>query len=160
MKSVQGTKDSITHYVSKTNDLKYSKPLERNQAITLFKLGVLKCQELPHPWLGCAIKDLWGLWANSQSIVQLQRCYQLFLMTKGITGSSAAIVQCSMNLPKGPKDPELHRLSLTARSGGFGLLLDHSISLKFCLRNVNMYPHSFESSNFSTYTKSLHKQQC
>ena len=38
MKSVQGTKDSITHYVSKTNDLKYSKPLERNQAITLFKL--------------------------------------------------------------------------------------------------------------------------
>ena len=42
MKSVQGTKDSITHYVSKTNDLKYSKPLERNQAITLFKLRVIK----------------------------------------------------------------------------------------------------------------------
>ena len=53
----------------------------------------------------CAIKVLWGLWADSQSIVQLWRCYQLFLMTKGITGSSAAIVQCSMNLPKGPKDP-------------------------------------------------------
>jgi hypothetical protein len=41
--------------------------------------------------IGCAIKDLWGFYANSWSIVELQHCYQLFLIPKGITGNGQLI---------------------------------------------------------------------
>ena len=36
--------------------------------------------------------------------------YQLFLIPKGMTGSSSTILHYSMNLCKGPKDPYLHSL--------------------------------------------------
>ena len=78
--------------------------------------------------LGFEIKDLWGFWANSQSIVGLQRGYQLFLIPKGITGSSATILQYSMNLPKGPKDP--------SRSLLRSLLITLLNSPELCLKSL------------------------
>ena len=62
----------------------------QNRQLSKQECGVSKLDVLQI--LGCAIRDLWGFCANSQSIVELQHCYQLFLIPKGINGSHYTIL--------------------------------------------------------------------